>query len=98
MPFTEQQMWAWGYLAWRVLPDGSVMAVGPMLFGNGRLYLDVHEAGYGDAYCYDSVDRAIEGMQRFDPAIDEEPGRWKRHPYTGRRRPDGDPAQEHVFR
>ncbi len=98
MPFTDEQMSAWGYVAWRLLANGSVMAVGPMLFGNGRLYLDVHATGYSDAYCYDSFDHVIEGMRNFDPSIDREPGGWKRHPYTGRRRPDGNVEQEHVIR
>lgn len=96
MPFDDAQMSAWGYLSWRCLEDGTVLAVGAMLFGNGRLYMDVHAQGYVDCYCYDSVEKANVHMLMFDPASDQEPCGWKRHPATGRRRPEGDPAREYV--
>ncbi len=96
MPFTDAQMREWGFTAWRILPDGSVLAVGPISFGNGRLYVDVSRTGYADCYCYDSLALAEEYMLAFDPARDAEPTGWKRHPVTGRRRPNGDASAEYV--
>lgn len=96
MPFTDAQMRECGYTAWRCLPDGTVLSIGPMLFGNGRLYVDVSPTGYADCYCYDSLMLATECMIAFDPGRDAEPGGWKRHPFTGRRRPNGDATQEYV--
>ena len=95
-PYTDEQMRSFGYTAWRFLPDGSVMAVASMLFGNGRLFMGVHQDGHEDAYCYDSLALASKAMHEFDPVIDAEPSGWKRHPYTGRRRPGGDASQEYV--
>lgn len=73
MPFPDEQMKGWGYCEWRCLSDGTVLAVGPMLFGNGRLYVDVHAQGHGDCYCYDSLEKATASMVEFDPEIDQEP-------------------------
>lgn len=96
MIFSPEQMKEFGYTAWRELEDGTIMAVGPMAFGNGRLFVDVHINGYEDCYCYDSVDLAKKSMDDFDPKKDKEPQYWKRHPFTGRRREKGDPATEYV--
>lgn len=95
MPFEDAQMRQWGYVAWRCLDDGTVLAVGPMLFGNGRLYVDVHAQGHADCYCYDELEGAIKALQALKPYF-EEPTGWKRHPATGRRRPHGDPSKEYV--
>lgn len=94
----DDRMRSYGYVAWRVLDDGRILAVGPMLFGNGRLFVDVHADGYEDCYCYDGLARAIASMADFDPATEAEPSGWKRHPMTGRRRPGGDASQEYVAR
>lgn len=96
VPFTDQEMRHWGYTAWRCLDDGTVLAVGPMAFGNGRLYWDVHQDGYREFYCYDGLAAAEQSMHAFDPTIEHEPTGWKRHGSTGRRRPGGDPAQEYI--
>lgn len=87
-----------GYSHWRRLPDGGLMAVCSMMFGNGRLFLEVSHHGYEDCFCYDSLEEAVDAMLAFEPERDEEPTGWKRHPYSGRRRPDGDAAQEFVAR
>jgi len=84
------------YVAWRRLPDGSVIAVGPMAFGNGRLFMDVSTIGYEDCYCYDSVAAALIAFAEFNPDTDEEPEGWKRHPHSGRRRPGGDKSQQTI--
>lgn len=54
MPFSEEQMKSFGYTNWRVLDSGVILAVGPMAFNNGRLFVDINSHGYEDCYCYDS--------------------------------------------
>lgn len=98
LPFSEAFMRENNFSAWRCLADGTVLAVGPMLFDNGRLFVDVDIAGYADCFCYDSLEKATESLFAFNPATDKEPSLWKRHPATGRRRPNGDAAQEFVAR
>lgn len=89
-------MRAWGYIYWRCLPDGMVLAVGPMSFSNGRLFWDVHQTGYNDFYCYCSVEAAVQGLMAYNPETDPEPQGWHRHASSGRRRPDGDASREYV--
>jgi hypothetical protein len=95
---SEAELQADGYTAWRTLPDGSIMAVGPMSLSNGRLYVDVHHGGYENCYCYDSLELATAALHAFNPETDEEPTGWKRHPYSGRRRPGGDASLQYIAR
>ena len=97
-PMSEHELEELGYTQWRQLPDGTLLAVAPMMFGNGRLFVDVSHHGHDDCFCYDSMAGAVQAMLEFDPERDDEPGGWKRHPYSGRRRPDGDPVQEFIAR
>ena len=98
MKYTKQEMLAFGYTKWRELPDGTILAVGPMAFGNGRLFVDVSNNGYEDCYCYDSLELAESSMNIYNPETDEEPEGWKRHPYSGRRRENGDKNKEYINR
>ena len=95
-PFSAQQMQEMGCIQWRELSDGTIIAAGPMAFGNGRLFLDVNSYGYGDCYCYDSLELAIKSMNEYDPDSGIEPQGWKRIPFSGRRRINGDPSTEYV--
>ncbi len=95
-PFTSEQMYEFGFLDWRCLDDGTVLAVAPMAFGNGRLMVDVDACGYADFYCYDGLDAALDSMRAFDHETQTEPTGWKRHGATGRRRPGGDPEKEFI--
>lgn len=95
-PYTDEEIKSWGYVAWRWLPDGELIGVVPMAFGNGRLCRDLNPFGCGDGYCYDGVLRAVHYMNVFDPEKESEPDGWKRHIQSGRRRPDGDKTKEYV--
>lgn len=95
-PFTKEQLEEMGYIASRELPDGTILAVGPMAFGNGRLFMDVNQCGYGDFYCFDSLKIALDSMNNYDPENDKEPEGWKRHFKSGRRRENGDPTTEYI--
>ncbi|NCQ51902.1 hypothetical protein GW796_08415 [archaeon] len=94
--FTDKQMKDMGYTAWRELPDGIILAVGNMAFGNGRLFVDVNNCGYEDCYCYDSLELAEKSMKEYNQDVDKEPEGWKRHPFSGRRRENGDKSKEYV--
>lgn len=94
--YTDTQMQDMGYTQWRELPDGTILAVGPMALGNGRLFVDINSYGYEDCYCYDSLELATQSMIDYDPEKDVEPQGWKRHPFSGRRREGGDETREYV--
>ena len=84
-----------GALYYRVLPDGSDIAVYP-LSGWGQLALT--RAGHGgidESYYYATRQAAIEAAKIWDGQGDAPLG-WFRHPQSGRRRPDGDPAKEYL--
>lgn len=50
--------------------------------------------GYLDRWCFHSYDAAKKALDAWDGT--GEPSGWHRHPVTGRRRPEGDPAKEYV--
>lgn len=94
--FTDEDMREMGYLCWRRLPDGDYMGVVEMTFGKGRLCMGLTPSGYEQGYCYSSIVAAIAGMTEYRPGVDKEPQGWFRDVTNGRRRPDGDPSQEHI--
>lgn len=96
MHFTETELKEMGYTSWRELEDGTILAVGPMLFGNGRLFIDISYSGYEDCYCYDTLEGAHQSMMNYVPEKDKEPEGWKRHPLSGRRRVQGDKSTEWI--
>jgi hypothetical protein len=55
---------------------------------------DITECGHGERWCYLSLPRARAALAAWNG--DGEPDGWHRAPYSGRRRPDGDPAREVV--
>lgn len=81
----------------RRFEDGCALVL-RMTFGKGRLAVQGHpeSAYYDDGWCYDSVEAAIAAAEAWDG--EGEPAGWFRHPFSGRRRVDGDgdPARETV--
>lgn len=57
-------------------------------------HLSSHTAGHPQHEGYPAHAVARAALDRWDGR--GEPQGWHRHPASGRRRPDGDPAQEHV--
>ena len=51
---------------------------------------------YDDRWCYHDQPAAIAAARAWLAGDDPEPSGWHRHPATGRRRPGGDPAREHI--
>lgn len=68
---------------WRMMYGGRI-SIGT----RGFLTLD-------DCWCYDSVELAVKALEAWDG--DGEPTGWKRHPASGRRRPEGDESKEYVY-
>jgi hypothetical protein len=73
--------------------DGEVFIVVQFMFTYAILS-ELNQYGYGDRWCYETKDAALRAFYEWDGA--GEPNYWHRHPTTGRRRPNGDKAQEYV--
>jgi hypothetical protein len=79
----------------KLLEADMAVWVYPMTFGKGRLCIGkVGLSWYDDGWCYESYDVALAAAEDWDGR--GEPEGWFRHPTSGRRRPEGDPAQEYV--
>ncbi len=69
-----------------------------MTFGKGRLCSWLTNTGHLGMWCYGTFEEAVAALWAWDDAKNPEPGGWMRHPPSGRRRPNGDPRKEIVFR
>ena len=67
-----------------------------MTFGKARLCYSVDDM-IVDGWCYADPAVALAAAVLWDGSGDPLDG-WHRNPFTGRRRPNADPAQEHVAR
>lgn len=94
---TEDDLHRLGYDHLRQLEDGTWLAVAPMTYGKGRLFIELDAVGFADCYCYPSVPAAIDAMQRYDQNSETVPDGWVKHPATGRFRPEGDSEKEVVL-
>lgn len=81
----------------RVLPDGRAIWVVPMTYGKGRIILspDARSPYVEDCWCYETQVLALVAFEMWDG--NGEPDGWIRHPFTGRRRPNGDKSKEYVM-
>lgn len=79
-------------------PDGRRVWILPFAFTYAIIIGPPDAWEYDDRWCYATADLALvcAGVWQADPGT--EPTGWHRHPDTGRRRPDGDPANEYVMR
>jgi hypothetical protein len=99
----EAELAGWAELRWgelyglvRRLHDGRDVAVVPFLF-TWAVIVGRDIAGssfYDDRWCYRSSEAAIRAATLWDGT--GEPEGWHRHPFSGRRRENGDPATEVV--
>jgi hypothetical protein len=67
----------------RDLPNGRNLAYKRLMF-HWALYVDLDEVGYGDRYCYATLDGVRHAFLTWNG--DGDPEGWHRHPKTGRRR------------
>lgn len=81
----------------KIFPDGRIAHVVPMLFTH-RLTVGSPESMemgcYDDGWCYHNLASALTALDAWDGS--GEPTGWHRHPPSGRRRENGDPAKEIV--
>jgi hypothetical protein len=91
----QQLCTANGYLHYRRFANGRDAALMPLLY-TVAIITDLTEWGYGDRWCYHTLFDASEALDAWDGGEGTEPTGWHRHPDTGRRREDGDPAREEV--
>jgi hypothetical protein len=73
--------------------DGRVAAIMPM-GAIDVLAVDINPWGHNDPYYYRSGGSAAQALLAWDGEL--EPSGWFRHPPSGRRRVDGDPATEYF--
>lgn len=80
--YSQEQLQAMGYVAFKNMPDGSQAALIPLLYTVALVHgLTPH--GYEDRWCYSSMEKALKAMEQWDG--EGEPTGWHRHPSTGRR-------------
>jgi hypothetical protein len=84
-----------GYLHYKRFENGRDAALARFAF-TVAIIADLTEWGYGERWCFDTFYDASEALDAWDGEEGTEPFGWHRHPDTGRRRPDGDPAHEYV--
>lgn len=88
-----------GYENIKFYNDGkSWAATLPFLFTTAIIIGRVGDrAGYDDRWCYKNTFRALFASDEWEKNdFKGEPVGWHRHPGTGRRRKDGDPALETI--
>lgn len=84
------------WCGYRLLENGLVSAVLPMLYTYRLIIGSVGASWYDDCWCYHDLGTALDAMSEWDG--EGEPEGWHRHPPSGRRRVEGDPATEYVNR
>ena len=91
----DDNLLAMGYeRPFKVLDDGRIAAlqiINPWLVA---LVVGVHAYGHTDAYYYRTRAAAKHALESWSG--EGEPQQWIRHPQTGRRRDNGDPAREYF--
>lgn len=91
-----------GFRAWphRDLPDGRLLALEPLLFGDWRLHVvpPASPTSYATAiydYPMKESEAAVRALQEWDGEGDPPVG-WVRMKPSNRRRTDGDPTKEYI--
>ena len=80
----------------RVIEDGYEIAVYRMFGTNWRLCLeDPANLSVLDGWCYSNRAAVLQAAEQWSGRGDPLDG-WHRHPRSGRRRVNGDPATEYV--
>lgn len=85
-----------GVVAPKLLPDGRVAFLYRLMFTCAVCVGPLADGCYDDRWCYHSEVAARAALDAWDGT--GEPQGWHRHPFSGRRRPDGDAAREYVSR
>ena len=83
-----------GVIEPKLLPDGRVAFIYQLLFTAAVCVGPLSDRGYDDRWCYHDQAAARCALDAWNGI--GEPVGWHRHPFSGRRRPDGDAAREYV--
>lgn len=79
----------------KIFGDGRYAAVYPFLYTDAIIVGKIDdEVQYEDRWCYEKGGAASAALNDWDGT--GEPAGWHRHPNSGRRRKNGDPATETV--
>jgi hypothetical protein len=92
---SDKELFARGYLApVKRFASGRIaclMEINSMLYA---IVTDLVRGGHDNAFYYRTRDTATAALDAWDG--NGEPAGWWRHPQSGRRRTDGDPAREYF--
>jgi hypothetical protein len=85
-----------GYRDIRFINDGREwLAINPYIFTHAIIKGTTgHINTFDDRWCYDNYEAAKRALDAWDGI--GEPNGWKRHPGSGRRRPDGNATKEYI--
>lgn len=79
-------------------PDGRRVWIVQFAFTAAILIGDPDAWEYDDRWCYATASLAASHARAWNAEPGTEPTGWHRHPATGRRRLEGDPALEYLMR
>lgn len=105
-PLRPQRGQAWAGMPWdpdvegwvvKDGPDGRRVWVVPMMFTAAIIIGPPDSWLFDDRWCYADATLAATYARAWQAQPGTEPTGWHRHPDTGRRRTDGDPANEHLM-
>lgn len=100
--FTDLTFLQWlkeecGYRDPRPIPGNRYAAIQPLMFTHAIIIGELGDMySAGDRWCYHDYAAAKAALDAWDGT--GEPSCWHRHPRSGRRRTDGNPAQEYFAR
>jgi hypothetical protein len=87
------------YLAYREYHGGKWVALNHLMFTTAIVggYIDTLECSVDERWCYHKQIDAVMALVAWEElGFVGEPKGWHRHPYTGRRRPNGEPSLEYI--
>lgn len=84
---------------WKIkdAPDGRRIWVVQLAFTAAIIIGPPDAWEYDDRWCYATADLAAKNAHDWTAEPGTEPVGWHRHPTSGRRRPDGLPANQYVM-
>ena len=79
------------------LRNGRTAHITEMIFNHRINLMSVNGHFWDDAWCYDDLSSAVKGLITWNTDTMSEPTGWKKHPATGRYRPDSNPELECIL-
>ena len=79
------------------LRNGRTVHLTKMIFNHRLNLMSENGNGWDDAWCYEDFRSALIAMLNWNTDSMSEPEGWKKHPTTGRYRPDSNPDLEYLL-